>query len=225
MVRYIAIILFILFSPSTQLLAQVLYSKSLSATEIVGVWSKDGTTVKMPNVITDNPNALYVSDNNGKYPNIQYIKTEKLDFNNCTWIILEITYLYYSDYLEGQSMMTQYLVLSEDQFLSIKDPQDKVCLTQIPQYETSYNYVEFRQDAVIDNIKKSILEKNDILAKTYAISVERNGNVVKFCCDTDLWTHSGDVSNRTYHPLDFFDNSMSGYYEIEEKSWGMLFYR
>ena len=72
--------------------AQGLYSKSLSVTELKGVWTNGTVTVETDNAIASTKKSDYVKSHLYEYKNIVLMTTEKMEYKDKTYYIWEIMY-------------------------------------------------------------------------------------------------------------------------------------
>ena len=224
MKKLIVVILFSLISMAT--LAQGLYSKSLSITDITGVWSNGYTSVESRNAIASNANPDYVSSHLCDYKNISIITTEKLEYKDKTYYIWEIDYIMKSSIDKDGVPSTHFLALTEAQNSLLKTVStDDVSIVKIPTYTTMTMFRTYKPETIVEGIKKAILEKDDYMAYTYTITAKKSGDHVYFNYDVDCWTHDGDVNNRKYEILDLFDNIDGGYFKFPIREWMYLFFR
>ena len=154
------------------------------------------------------------------------MQTEKFEYKDKTYYIWVIDYQMKDYGKEAGIEMTIFLVLTEAQNDKLKNVTTKnVCFTQLPCYGTSTFVKFYKEESIIEGIKKALLEKNDISAYTYCLTARKEGEYVLFNYDVDTWTHSGDISKRTYEKLNLNDNLDGGYFKIPLKQWDNLFYR
>ena len=206
--------------------AQGLYSESLAVTKLTGCWTDGVFKTEYSNTISNGGTESYVMSHIYKYKNISMIHTAKFEYKDVTYYVWMIDYLMNSSVVKDGAPMTNYLVLTEAQNNRLKNVSTKdVSIVQIPSYIASYITVSMTPDAVLEGIKKAILEKDDLRAYTYTITARKQGENVLFNYDVDVWTHKGDVTNRTYEKLDLVDNLDGGYFKIPVKEWQNLFYR
>ena len=210
----------------TNTFAQGLYSESLAVTKLTGYWTDGVFHTEYANTISNGGTESYVMSHIYKYKNISMIHTAKFEYKDVTYYVWMVDYLMNSSIVKDGAPMTNYLVLTEPQNNRLKNVSTKdVSVVQIPSYTASYITVSTTPEAVLEGIKKAILEKNDLQAITFTITARKQGENVLFNYDVDMWTHNGDVTKRTYEKLDLVNNLDGGYFKIPVKEWQNLFYR
>ena len=179
--------------------AQGLYSKSLSVTELKGVWTNGTVTVETDNAIASTKKSDYVKSHLYEYKNIVLMTTEKMEYKDKTYYIWEIMYDTEGIKAGESASIVDFLALTEAQNNQLKNISTKdVSIVQIPNFFTVWTAHDRWPEKTLDGIKKAILEKDDFSANTYTITARKDGAFILFNYDVDVWTYKSNINNRTY---------------------------